>query len=218
MHHLLYYILHIDIYLINFVSSYGTWTYAVLFLIIFCETGLVVLPFLPGDSLLFAAGSIAAANAAPLNIQLLFLILVIASILGNKMNYLIGRYLGPKVFRATHSVLLNKKHLQKTHAFYERHGGKTIIFARFIPILRSFAPFVAGVGYMGLKEFSLYNIISAIIWIGSLLGAGYFFGSLPFVKEHFSLVIYTIILISLCPPVLTFFYQKLFKNKSSAIL
>lgn len=206
--YLLQYILHIDTYLISFVSNYGALTYAVLFAIIFCETGLVVTPFLPGDSLLFAAGSIAANTSNALSIQLLFILLILASILGNKTNYLIGRALGPKVFSAKDSWLLNKKHLVEAHQFYERHGGKTIILARFIPIIRTFAPFVAGVGYMSLREFSLYNIASAILWIGSLLGAGYFFGSLPIVRDNFSMVVYGIIAISLLPPVCAFLYKK----------
>lgn len=210
MHQLLQYILHIDTYLMTFVSLYGTWTYAVLFAIIFCETGLVVTPFLPGDSLLFAAGSIAANSADALNIQLLFVLLFLASTLGNKLNYLIGRAIGPKVFTAKKSWLLNKKHLVEAHQFYEKHGGKTIILARFIPIIRTFAPFVAGVGYMSLREFSLYNLFSALLWIGGLLGAGYFFGSLPFIKDNFSIVIYGIVAISLLPPVITFIYRKTF--------
>jgi membrane-associated protein len=207
--HLLQYLLHIDNYLIAFVSSYGTLTYVVLFAIIFCETGLIVTPFLPGDSLLFAAGSIAANSSNALSIQLLFLLMTLASILGNKLNYIIGRAIGPRVFAANESWLLNKKHLIEAHQFYEKHGGKTIILARFIPIIRTFAPFVAGIGYMGLREFSFYNIISAIIWIGSLLFAGYFFGTLPFIKQHFSFVIYGIIVMSLLPPIIAFFYRKL---------
>ncbi|HEX4045991.1 MAG TPA: DedA family protein, partial [Gammaproteobacteria bacterium] len=199
----------IDDTLITFVATYGVLTYVLLFTIIFCETGLIVTPFLPGDSLLFAAGSIAAYETNILSIQLLFLLLVLASILGNKVNYLIGRYIGPKVFYAEHSWLLNKKHLQEAHRFYEKHGGKTIIFARFIPIIRTFVPFVAGAGEMSLKQFSFYNVVSALIWIGSLLAAGYFFGSLPFVKEHFSMIVYAIVVISLLPPVITLAYQRL---------
>ncbi len=205
---LLQYILHIDSYLIAFVSSYGILTYIVLFAIIFCETGLIVVPFLPGDSLLFAAGSIAANASHVLNIQLLFLILTLASILGNKVNYLVGRSIGPRIFSAKTSWLLNKKHLQEAHQFYEKHGGKTIIFARYLPIIRTFAPFVAGVGYMSLREFSFYNIISGVLWIGSLLSAGYFFGALPLVKDNFSIVIYGIIAISLLPPIIAFVYKK----------
>ncbi len=207
---LLQYILHIDTYLLAFVSSYGFWAYIALFAIIFCETGLIVLPFLPGDSLLFAAGSIAANESGGLNLGLLFILLTIASILGNKLNYLIGHFVGPKIFQSNRSSwLLNRKHLDEAHAFYEKHGGKTIILARFLPIIRTFAPFIAGAGYMSIKEFSFYNIISAIIWIGSLLSAGYFLGSLPFIQQHFTLVVYGIVAISLLPPACTFIYQKI---------
>lgn len=201
------FLLNIDQYLLSFVEAYGALTYIVLFLILFCETGLVVFPFLPGDSLLFAAGSIAA-NSAGLNIRVLFLLLIIASILGNKVNYLIGRFIGPKVFKAKESWLLNKKHLEEAHRFYERHGGKAIIFARFIPIIRTFAPFVAGVGYMNIQLFTFYNVVSGIVWVGTLLGAGYYFGSQPFVKTHFSTILYGIIFISLLPPLLAFAFQK----------
>lgn len=207
--HLLNYILHIDTYLFTFVATYGTWTYLALFVIIFCETGLVVTPFLPGDSLLFAAGSIAAHPNSTLNILYLFVLLVIASIVGNQLNYFVGRAIGPRVFSAKQSWLLNKKHLEETHRFYEKHGGKTIILARFIPIIRTFAPFVAGVGYMSIRQFTLHNIASAILWIGSLLGCGYFFGSLPIIKENFSIVIYGIIIISLAPPLVAFLYRKI---------
>lgn len=208
MQSLLQYILHIDTYLIAFVSDYGIWAYAALFLIIFCETGLVVTPFLPGDSLLFAAGSIAANSNHALSIQTLFILLTFASILGNKLNYLIGRAIGPRIFTANHSWLLNKKHLTEAHQFYEKHGGKTIIIARFLPIIRTFAPFVAGVGYMSLRQFSSYNIISAVIWIGSLLSAGYFFGQLPIIRDNFSIVVYGIIAVSLLPPAIAFIYKK----------
>lgn len=204
----LQFVLHIDSHLIAFVATYGAFTYAVLFLIIFCETGLVVTPFLPGDSLLFAAGSIAAQDDNNLSIQLLFVLLFIASTLGNKVNYLIGKMIGPRVFNAKQSWLLNKKHLIEAHQFYEKHGGKTIILARFIPIIRTFAPFVAGVGFMSLRQFTLYNIVSAALWIGSLLAAGYFFGNLPVVKNNFSLVIYGIVVISLLPPVVTLCYKR----------
>jgi membrane-associated protein len=207
MQQLLHYILHIDTTLLNFVTTYGAATYLVLFLIIFCETGLVVTPFLPGDSLLFAAGSIAAQATHVLSIQLLFVLLLLASILGNKLNYLIGRAIGPRIFRAKKSWFFNVKHLENTHRFYDKHGGKTIILARFIPIIRTFAPFVAGVGYMSIGLFSFYNILSAILWIGSLLGAGYFFGSLPIVKDNFMLVIYGIVAISLVPAAMTFFLR-----------
>lgn len=201
-------IIHIDVYLNAFVSTYGFWTYLALFLVIFCETGLVVTPFLPGDSLLFAAGSIAAQPGNPLNILTLFFLLLFASILGNQINYLVGKLIGPQIFVAKRSWLLNKKHLEETHRFYEEHGGKTIIFARFVPIIRTFAPFIAGIGKMESLHFSLYNVVSALLWIGSLLSFGYFLGSITIVKENFSLVVYGIIFISLMPPIIAFFKQK----------
>jgi membrane-associated protein len=201
-------LLHIDTYLIAFVSHYGALTYIALFLIIFCETGLVITPFLPGDSLLFAAGSIAANTNEALSIQLLTILLIIASILGNKLNYLIGRSIGPRIFTAKYSWLFNRNHLEEAHRFYEKHGGKTIILARFIPIIRTFAPFVAGIGYMGLRQFSFYNILSAFLWIGTLLGAGYYFGKLPVIRDNFSIVVYGIVLVSLLPPAFAFVYRK----------
>lgn len=197
-------LIHIDVYLLSFISAHGLWAYLVVFAVIFCETGLIVTPFLPGDSLLFALGSIAAQASTPLNIGVLFLLLVAASTLGNQLSYIIGRFVGPKVFSANHSWLLNKKYLDEAHKFYETHGGKTIIFARFIPIVRTFAPFVAGVGCMSRQAFVLFNLSSAVLWIGSLLGLGYFGGSLPIVKEHFSLVIYGIVAFSLIPPFVAF--------------
>jgi membrane-associated protein len=200
--------LHIDIYLNSFVSMYGFWTYLALFAVIFCETGLIVTPFLPGDSLLFASGSIAAQPGNSLNIFVLFGLLFLASVLGNQINFLVGRAIGPRVFTAKNSRLFNKKYLEETHAFYEKHGGKTIIFARFIPIIRTFAPFIAGIGTMELVHFSLYNLVSALLWIGGLLSFGYFLGSLPIIKEHFSLVIYGVILISLMPPIIAFLSKK----------
>jgi len=208
------YILHIDQYLISFVATYGALTYLVLFLIIFCETGLVVTPFLPGDSLLFVAGTIAANPDSTLDIKLLFILLLIASILGNKANYLIGRAIGPRIFsiearpRSLWGRIFNKNHLLQTHAFYEKHGGKTIILARFIPIIRTFAPFVAGIGYMSLRRFTAFNIASAFLWIGSLLAAGYYFGALPLIKNNFSIVIYGIIAASLLPPTMAFVMKK----------
>lgn len=196
-------LLHIDLYLNAFVSTYGFWTYLALFAVVFCETGLVVTPFLPGDSLLFAAGSVAAQPDNPLNILILFSLLVLASILGNQVNYLIGKFLGSKLINTKKTWLMNKKHLKETHRFYETHGGKTIILARFIPIIRTFAPFVAGMGAMALLSFSFYNVISALLWISSLLCLGYFLGSLPLVKAHFSMVIYGVVFLSLLPPIVT---------------
>lgn len=208
MHYLQQFIehlIHIDVYLNTFISTYGFWTYLALFAVIFCETGLVILPFLPGDSLLFAAGSIAAQPDNSFNIFTLFFLLFLASVIGNQLNFFIGRILGPRIFYANDSWLLNKKHLEETHAFYKRHGGKTIILARFLPIIRTFAPFVAGIGSMQILHFSLYNVLSAAIWISSLLGLGYFLGSIPIVKENFTIVIYSIILISLIPVIIPFF-------------
>ncbi|MFO3148120.1 VTT domain-containing protein, partial [Legionella pneumophila serogroup 1] len=183
-------------------------TYLALFAVIFCETGLIVTPFLPGDSLLFAAGSIAAQPGNPMNIMLLFVLLFMASILGNQVNFLVGRAIGPRVFSAKRSWLLNPKHLHDTHAFYERHGGKTIILARFIPIIRTFAPFIAGIGRMRSLHFTLFNLISAILWIGSLLSLGYYLGSIPLIKENFSLVIYGVIAISILPPIIALISKK----------
>lgn len=208
LHQLLNFVLHIDQHLLAFVAAHGSWTYALLFAIIFCETGFVVTPFLPGDSLLFAAGTITASANQALNIHQLFIILVVASIVGNSVNYLIGRLIGPKVFHSN-SWLLNKEYLVKAHAFYERHGGKTIILARFMPIIRTFAPFVAGIGYMNFKLFSMYNVMSAILWIGSLLYVSYLFGNLPFIKDHFSNVVMAIIVISLLPAVIGFVKHRL---------
>lgn len=208
LHQLIDYILHIDIYLNTFVTTYGFWTYLALFAVIFCETGLIVTPFLPGDSLLFAAGSIAAQPDNSFNVIILFVLLFIASVLGNQLNFLIGRALGPRIFSANESWLLNKKHLYEAHVFYEKHGGKTIIFARFLPIIRTFAPFVAGVGTMKVVHFSLYNVVSALLWIGGLLSLGYFLGSIPLVKANFVLVIYGIIFISLLPALLALLNKK----------
>lgn len=205
----IYYILHIDLYLNSFISTYGFWTYLILFAIIFCETGLVITPILPGDSLLFAAGSIAAQPTHPLSFSFLFILLVLASILGNQVNFLIGRMVGPRVFKSQNSRFLNQKYLQETHLFYEKHGGMTLIFARFLPIIRTFAPFIAGIGSMALLQFSFYNVVSAFLWIGSLLSLGYFLGSISVVKEHFSMVIYGLIFLSLLPPLLAFLNKQI---------
>jgi membrane-associated protein len=209
LQNLLHILLNLDTYLLSFVATHGLWTYLVVFTVIFCETGLVVTPFLPGDSLLFTLGSIAAQAQNPLNILILLPLLILASILGNHVNYLIGRAIGPKIFSFKNSWFFNKKHLEKTHQFYEKHGGKTIIMARFLPIIRTFAPFVAGISYMNIQKFNLYNMASGILWAGSLLGLGYFLGSLPFIKDNFTLVIYGIIVLSLMPPFITFFYHKI---------
>jgi membrane-associated protein len=192
--------LHLDDKLLELVKAYGTWTYAILFLIVFCETGLVVTPFLPGDSLLFAAGAIAGQGS--LNVWIVMGLLLAAAILGDTVNYHIGHYLGPKVFREGRaSRWLKKEHLDRTHAFFEKYGGKTIIIARFVPIVRTFAPFVAGVGAMTYGKFILYNVVGAILWVVSLTLAGYWFGQLDWVKKNFELVVLAIIVISLLPMV-----------------
>jgi len=201
---LIEFILHIDKHLSEIISQYGTLTYGILFLIIFVETGLVVMPFLPGDSLLFAAGALAANPSNNLNVWLLMLLLFLAAFLGDTVNYSIGDYLGPKVFRRDYRFL-KRAHLLKTQAFYEKYGGKTIIFARFIPIIRTFAPFVAGVGTMKYSKFISYNIIGAFLWIVIFTLLGYCFGSLPIVKKYFTLVILGIILVSLLPPFIEYF-------------
>lgn len=190
--------INLDVYLGDIIQRFGLWTYLILFLIIFAETGFVVTPFLPGDSLLFVAGTFAALGA--LDIKILYFLLLVAAIIGDTINYHIGQYIGPKVF-AKEMRFLNKKNLLKTQAFYERHGGKTIIIARFIPIIRTFAPFVAGVGSMSYLRFLSFNVIGAFIWVTVALLGGYYFGNLPFVKDNFTLVIFAIIGTSLIPPV-----------------
>lgn len=189
-------ILHLDRYLKDLVPEYGLWIYLILFLIIFCETGLVVTPFLPGDSLLFAIGALAGAGA--LNLYAILALLTIAAILGDTVNYWIGYYVGPKVFKRE-TRFLNRKHLDRTHDFYERYGGKTIVIARFVPIIRTFAPFVAGIGRMSYFKFMSYNVAGGILWVFSMTLAGYMFGGLEFVKKNFSLVILVIIFISILP-------------------
>lgn len=177
----------------------GPWLYLVVFAIIFCETGLVVTPFLPGDSLLFALGTRAADPHSPLYYWTLFVLIAIAGILGDAVNYWIGHYVGPKVFTRENSWLLNKKHLMRTHEFYERNGGKTIILARFIPIVRTFAPFVGGIGRMTYFQFAIYNVVGAVLWVGLFLTAGYFLGSIPAVRQNFSFVILGIVIVSVLP-------------------
>lgn len=207
------FILHIDQHLVDIVNDYQTWTYLILFLIIFAETGLVVTPFLPGDSLLFAAGAIIAKPETDLNVYLMCVLLIVAGILGDMVNYHIGKYVGPKAFSGRYR-LLKSEYLQKTQQFYVKHGGKTIIYARFIPIIRTFAPFVAGVGTMSYGRFASYNVIGAILWVTSFLFLGYFFGGLPVIKDNFTYVIFAIILLSLLPPVVEIVREKR-KRKST---
>jgi membrane-associated protein len=195
-------VLHLDRHLQWLVANYGPWIYAILFAIIFCETGLVVTPFLPGDSLLFVAGAVAASGG--MDVHALFAVLVTASFTGDNTNYWIGRYAGPRLFRRERSVLLNPAHLARTQRFYERHGGKTVLIARFVPIVRTFAPFVAGMGRMAYPRFTGYAFGGAVLWIGSLLYAGYFFGNLPIVRDNLSLVIIGIVIVSIMPGVIEY--------------
>jgi membrane-associated protein len=191
--------LHLDRYLSAIIQQYGTWTYGILFFVIFVETGFVVMPFLPGDSLLFAAGTFAALKA--LNIYLLLGLLAAAAVIGDTVNYWVGHALGPKIFNKPDSRVFKKDYLDRTHAFFEKYGGKTIIIARFVPIVRSFAPLVAGIGRMSYGKFIAYNVVGGIGWVLLLTGAGYFFGNIPVVKKNFSLVILAIIVISTIPAV-----------------
>ncbi len=199
-------ILHLDRHLLDFATNYGAWVYALLFVIIFCETGLVVTPFLPGDSLLFVAGTVAATGA--LNVHLLVFLLIVAAVLGDSLNYGIGRWLGPRVFRMPQSWFFNPKHLQRANAFYERHGGKTIIIARFVPIVRTYAPFVAGVGAMDYRRFFGFNVVGAIVWVVLLAYGGYLFGNIPWVKKNISLVVIGIIVLSILPGVVEYLRAK----------
>lgn len=195
-------LLHLDRYLGAVIQDYGTWTYLILFLIIFCETGLVVTPILPGDSLLFAIGVFC--GLGNLDIYLTLGLLSVAAVLGDTVNYAVGNYIGPKVFHYENSRIFKKEYLQKTHAFYEKYGGKTIIIARFVPIVRTFAPFVAGVGAMTYGKFLSYNVIGGLLWVFSITLAGYFFGSIPAVKNNFTAVILAIIFISILPGVIEY--------------
>ncbi|ARU94730.1 DedA family protein [Tatumella citrea] len=202
IHFIVDFILHIDVHLARLVADYGVWIYAILFLIIFCETGLVVTPFLPGDSLLFVGGALAALPGNDLNIHLLALCIVIAAIAGDALNYTIGRLFGEKLFQRADSKIFRRSYLDKTHGFYAKHGGKTIILARFIPIVRTFAPFVAGMGKMSYRQFALFNIAGAIAWVVLFSYAGYLFGDLPVVQKNLNLLIVAIIVISVLPGII----------------
>jgi membrane-associated protein len=187
------FILHVDVHLKEFVQNYGNWVYALLFLIIFVETGLVVMPFLPGDSLLFVAGALAGTGA--MNYPLLLLLLIVAAVAGNQTNYTIGRHIGPKVFQWEDSKFFNKRAFEQAHAFYEKYGGITIVLARFMPFLRTFAPFVAGVAQMTRSKFTFYDVSGGVLWVGSLVTAGYLFGNVPWVQANLSKIIWALILL-----------------------
>ena len=199
------YALHLDVHLHQVFVEYGAWTYGILFLIIFCETGLVVTPFLPGDSLLFAVGALAAAGG--LNVGLLFVLLAAAAILGNTLNYSIGRYIGPRAFTDRYRFF-RVEYLHRARAFYDRHGGKAIALSRFLPFLRTFAPFVAGIGAMSYPRFLMFNAFGGIAWVGVFLLAGYFFGNIPLVKDNFSLVIMGIVVVTVIPPIVSYFRHR----------
>ena len=199
-------VLHLDRYVQQLVELYGVWIYVILFAIVFSETGFVVTPFLPGDSLLFVAGAVAALGG--MHLGLLMLLLIVAATTGNMLNYQIGRYLGPRVFSWENSRFFNKAALEKTHQFYERHGGKTLVISRFLPLLRTFAPFVAGVGAMHYPRFAAYNLFGAVLWVLSLTLAGYFFGNLPWVQRNLSAVIVGIIVVSLIPAIVGWLRQR----------
>ena len=204
--HLVDLVLHLDKHLDNLVAQFGPWIYVIVFLIIFCETGLVVTPFLPGDSLLFALGALAA-RPDGLNIWILVPVMIVAAILGDSVNYWVGHYLGEHLPRKF-PRLIKQKHLERTHAFFERYGGKTIIIARFVPIVRTFAPFVAGAGSMTYSRFMMFNVTGALLWIGLIVPAGYFFGNLAIVRENFTLVVLAIIFLSILPAVIEFWRER----------
>jgi membrane-associated protein len=212
LHHIVDFVLHLDKHLFDIIKEYGTWTYLILFTVVFCETGLVVTPFLPGDSLLFATGTLAATGV--LNVNLLFFLLLAASIIGDNSNYWIGYHVGPKVFSSQKSKFFNKEHLEKTHKFYEKHGGKAVIIAKYLPIIRTFSPFVAGVGRMTYWRFLIYDIIGGLSWVSIFVLGGYYFGNIPFVKQNFSVVIIAIIAISMIPAVIEFLRHQFKKPES----
>ncbi|MBA5808636.1 MULTISPECIES: DedA family protein [Morganella] len=200
--YLIDFILHIDVHMKDMVADYGIWVYAILFLILFCETGLVVTPFLPGDSLLFVAGTLAALPSNDLNIHIMVLLMITAAIIGDAVNYTIGHFFGERLFRNPDSKIFRQSHLRKTHAFFETHGGKAIILARFVPIVRTFAPFVAGMSKMSYRHFAMFNVIGAIVWVVLFAYAGYIFGETKIVQENLKLLIVAIIFISILPGII----------------
>ena len=214
MEFLIDFILHIDQHMVNIVRDYHQWTYAILFVIIFCETGLVVTPFLPGDSMLFVAGAIAALPDMPLNVHWLVFVLFGAAVLGDSCNYMIGHFFGRRLFSNPNSKVFKQSYLDKTHEFYKKYGGKTIILARFVPIVRTFAPFVAGMGKMHYYYFMLYNLSGGILWVLLFCYAGYFFGDLPFVQQNLKLLIVAIVVISVMPAVIEVLRARM-KNKAT---
>jgi len=201
IHYIVDFILHIDVHLTELVANYGAWVYAILFLILFCETGLVVTPFLPGDSLLFVAGALAALPTNSLDVHVMVFLMVVAAVIGDAVNYTIGRLFGAKLFANPNSKIFRQSYLDQTHKFYEKHGGKTIILARFVPIVRTFAPFVAGMGRKSYRQFATYNVIGALIWVLLLTYAGYLFGNVPFVQNNLKFVIVAIIVVSVLPAI-----------------
>ncbi len=210
------FILHIDVHLAELIANYGAWVYGILFLIIFCETGLVVTPFLPGDSLLFVAGALCSLPTNNIEVHFIALLLIAAAILGDSSNYLIGKYLGDRLFRNPHSKIFKQSYLEKTHQFYEKHGGKTIILARFVPVVRTFAPFVAGMGRMHYRRFMSYNVVGGIVWVVLFLYAGYFFGQLDFVQKNLKLLMVVIIVVSCLPGVIEVWKEKRKAKKEAA--
>jgi len=206
-------ILHLNLYLDQIAADYGPWIYGLLFLIVFSETGLVVTPFLPGDALLFAVGTLTAQNG-PLNLVLILLLLTLAGILGHTVNYWIGSAIGHKLFKNPKSRIFNRKHLDQTHAFYERHGAKTIMLSRFLPLIRTFAPFVAGMSFMSYRKFFVYNVAGAVVWVFGVVLLGHFFGNLPYVQKNYSLVILGIVVVSMIPPGIEIFRGWLGRSKA----
>jgi membrane-associated protein len=209
--------LHLDKHLNEWAGMLGPWLYVVLFLIVFCETGLVVMPFLPGDSLLFAVGALISVPESPLVLPVMFATLFLAAVIGDAVNYAIGKRVGPRVFTSETSWLLNKEHLVRTQGFYEKYGGKTIILARFMPIIRTFAPFVAGIGTMNYAKFAMFNVTGGFLWVSSFLFGGYLFGGVPIVKDNFHTVIVAIVVISVLPPIFEFLRARRESRQARAV-
>jgi len=208
-------VLHIDKFIDHQVTLWGAWMYVVLFVVIFCETGLVVTPFLPGDSLLFAAAAVAARPGGPLNIWILVAVMIAAAIIGDTVNYWIGVKLGPKLLRKPNSRIFRKEYLDRTHAFFERYGGKAIILGRFVPFVRTFAPFLAGVGSMDYRRFLEFNVVGAIAWVGLFVGAGYFFGRIPAVEQNLTLVLFGVVIVTTIPIVVEY-VRSVIENRAAA--